>query len=297
MAPFPPYLDGMTARSNYLAGVPCWIDVLQPDPEATETFYGGLFGWEFERRTPPGLPKRYSYARLDGQTVGGVGGPPGEGEPTDWTAYVSVTSADETVARVEAAGGKVLLPPVDIPRSGRVALCADPAGAVFGLWQPGELAGADLVNAPGSWNFSELHVADADEASRFYDAVFGWRADPFDIGEGDTTMIFRLPGYGDHLAELFPEHWAGRDADPAMKAFSDTVAILLPDGDAEGRWTTTFSVGDADAAFARATELGARIVTEPFDTAYTRQGTIEDPQGTLVNLSEYRPPTPSDLSR
>ena len=51
-------------------------------------------------------------------------------------------------------------------------------------------------------------------------------------------------------------------------------------------------MADADAAFARATELGARVITPLFDTDYTRMGTVEDPQGAALNLSQYRPPAP-----
>ena len=43
----------MRERTEYPAGVPCWLDTSQPDPEAAAAFYGGLFGWEFEDRTPP----------------------------------------------------------------------------------------------------------------------------------------------------------------------------------------------------------------------------------------------------
>jgi uncharacterized glyoxalase superfamily protein PhnB len=50
-------------------------------------------------------------------------------------------------------------------------------------------------------------------------------------------------------------------------------------------------VADADAAFARALELGATEVTPLFDTEYTRMGTVLDPQGAELTLSEYRPPS------
>ena len=55
-------------------------------------------------------------------------------------------------------------------------------------------------------------------------------------------------------------------------------------------WGITFAVADADAAFARAVELGATEVTPLFDTDYTRMGAVQDPQGAVLTLSEYRPP-------
>ena len=44
----------MSERDGYIPGVPCWIDTNQPDPDAAVRFYGGLFGWEFEKVMPEG---------------------------------------------------------------------------------------------------------------------------------------------------------------------------------------------------------------------------------------------------
>ena len=117
----------MLERDGYPAGVPCWIDIMQPDLDATMTFYGGLFGWEFEVRTPPAAATSYAYARLDGLLVAGVGGPPaGRSDPSGWTSYIWVDSADEAAAAVADHGGQVLVAPVDIPRAGRVGVRSDP---------------------------------------------------------------------------------------------------------------------------------------------------------------------------
>ena len=175
-------------------------------------------------------------------------------------------------------------------------MCADPSGAVFGLWQAGDNRGAELVNAPGSWNFSELNVRDAREASDFYGAVFGWLSDSLEMGAGQETGMWRVKGYGDFLADGDPEIRERQEADGAPDGFADAVALLIPTPDAPATtsayWSVTFAVADADAAFARAVELGARVTTPLFDTDYTRMGTIEDPQGAVLNLSQYRPPVP-----
>ncbi len=243
-------------------------------------------------RTPEGAPTRYAYARLDGLLVAGVGGPPAQARtPEGWTTYVWVDSADDTVAAVTANGGRVVAAPVDIPRAGRTALCADPWGATFGLWQPAENRGAQLVNAHGSWNFSDLRTPDPGRAEGFYGAVFGWVVDPIEFQPGQKTWILRRPGYGDFLAERDPEIRERQDADQAPDGFADAVAWM--DQAAEGEpahWGITFAVADADAAFGRAVELGASEVTPLFDTEYTRMGAVRDPQGAVLTLSEYRPP-------
>jgi predicted enzyme related to lactoylglutathione lyase len=219
----------MLKRDEYPAGVPCWIDIVQPDFDAARAFYGDLFGWDFEVQTPPGAPNPYAYARLDGLLVAGVGGGMADdGGPSGWTTYVWVESADETAAAVVANGGQLLAAPVDFPGAGRMVMCSDPAGAVFGLWQPAEHRGAELVNAPGSWNFSDLTTRDAGEAEAFYGAVFGWESDPFEMSPGEKASIWRLPGYGEFLADRDPELRERQAAAQAPDGFADAVAILNP---------------------------------------------------------------------
>ena len=286
----------MARITRYETGTPSWLDLVTSDPEGARAFYGGLFGWEFEVRTPAGAPTAYAYARKDGLLVAGVGGPPEAGaEPSGWTTYVWVDSADDTAATVLAAGGQVVVPPMDIAHAGRMAVCTDPSGAVFGLWQAAENRGAELVNAPGTWNFSDLTPGNAGEAEKFYATVFGWECDPFELSAGDRASIWRVPGYGDFLAERDPALRERQAAAQAPDGFADAVAILNPEADEEraAGWNVIFAVADADAAFARALSLGATIVTPLFDTMYTRMGTVADPQGARLTLSEYRPPATS----
>jgi predicted enzyme related to lactoylglutathione lyase len=258
-------------------------------------FYGGLFDWTFERRTPEGAPFQYVYARRDGLLVAGIGGAPSiEPALATWTHYVCVDSADAAAAAVEANGGTIMAPPTDIPESGRVATGVDPGGARIGLWQAAKLRGVQLANTDGSWNFSELHTADPERAIAFYGAMFGWVCDRLDIGTGDPAWLWRMPGYGDYLAERDPEIRERQAADDAPNGFADAVAWMEPFGpgrDQTPRWSITFAVADADAACGRAVDLGATVVTPLFDTDYTRQAVVRDPQGADFTLSEYRPPS------
>lgn len=285
----------MLDRDGYPAGIPCWIDLVQPDFDATTAFYGGLFGWDFQVRTPDGAPLRYAYALVGGRTVGGIGTPaPGEQSPSGWTSYVAVDSADRTAAAVEANGGTVLAAPSDVPGAGRVAVCADPDGAVIGLWQAAENRGAQAVNEPGTWVFSGLGSVDPAGAERFYGAVFGWGAHSLDMGGDDKVWFWAAPGYGEFLAGHDPEVRAAQEAGQGPDGFSDAVALLQTravDDGPRAQWIVTFGVADADAAIDRATDLGATVVVPPFDTAYTREGVIRDPQGAELIISQYRPPT------
>lgn len=161
----------MTTRT-YPAGVTSWVDVEAPDVDAATTFYGELFGWTFVQATPEGVPSRYLLARLDGLDVAGVG-TSATGDAR-WSTYVAVDDADAAAERVRAAGGRVLDPPADAGEGGRAVTCADPDGVAFRLWQARRRPGAQVVNDPGSWNFSDLHATDPEASRRFYAEVFGW---------------------------------------------------------------------------------------------------------------------------
>ena len=113
---------------RYEHGVPAWVDLGTPDiPKAIE-FYSGLFGWQIEQG--PAEAGGYSIALLRGRAVAGLGPQMNPGRPY-WTTYVSVDSADDIVAKAKAAGGNVLMDPMDVMDAGRMAIFADPVGAVI----------------------------------------------------------------------------------------------------------------------------------------------------------------------
>src|SRR5918992_6239809 len=89
-------------RDGYPAGVPCFIDTSQRDAEAAQRFYGGLFGWEFEERTPG----RYWMATIDGLDVAGMA-QQGDDAPT-WQTFIQVAGADQATADAMQLGAQVL---------------------------------------------------------------------------------------------------------------------------------------------------------------------------------------------
>ena len=279
----------MNDQDRYIPGVPCWIDTTQPDPEAATAFYGELFGWEFEDVMPAESPVRYYIARLRGGDVAAVGSQPEGGPPTAvWNTYVWVEDAGETATRVRAAGGTVLMEPMDVGDSGRMAVFADPTGAAFCVWQAKEHRGAAIVNEPGSLNFNDLHTRDLDDATKFYGAVFGW-----EFLQLDGWSAWALPGYGDFLEQRNPGTRAGMAAMGAPERFEDVVASVdqIPDDqpDVPAHWGVTFAVDDADAVVARAAELGGRVVVPPFDAPWVRMTIITDPQGATFTASKFVP--------
>ena len=267
---------------TYPAGVTCWVDTEQPDLEAATVFYAGLFGWTLTDVVPPGAGDSYVVATLDGQDVAALA-PAIGGRPAAWNTYVAVDDTDRVAAAVESLGGRVLMPPADAGPGGRWALCADPLGAEFRLWQARRRLGAQLVNAPGSWNFSDLHTPDRDRALAFYGALFGWVTTELPGGAG--TML-QVPGYGDHLAATVDPDIHERQA-IAPPGFADVIGGLVVDD--EPLWSVTFSVADRDGAAATAEKLGATVLSSA-ENPWTRTALLRDPQGAEFTISQFTPP-------
>ena len=280
----------MPERDRYIPGVPCWIDTNQPDPEAAAAFYSGLFDWKVEDVMPPGSEVKYFIARIRGGDVAGIGPiPQGTPPAAAWNTYIWVDSADETAAKVTAAGGTVLMEPGDVMEAGRTAVFSDPEGAVFCVWQPKQHRGAAIVNEDGSLNFNNLNTRDAEGAKTFYGSVFGWRT----LHMGGGAEAWTLPGYGDHLELLNPGTRERMVAMGAPAGFEDVVATLTPlladHSDVPPHWSVTFATDDADATARKASELGGQVVAPSFDAPWVRMTVIADPQGATFIASQFVP--------
>jgi predicted enzyme related to lactoylglutathione lyase len=278
-------------RQGFPPGVPCWVDTAQPDPEAAARFYGDLFGWEFQDR----MARRYLVAQLGGRDVAGIGSQP-DGDPRapGWNTYIGVDSADDAAVRVARAGGRALREPFDVADAGRMGVFSDPAGAVFCVWQANRNKGAQIVNAAGSWNWSSLNTGDLEGAKSFYGAVFGWEFDTLEFG-GGTTVLCRLPGYGQFLEAFDPDLLTRQAKAGAPSGFEDAVAwmVALPSDRSieavSSNWSVTFAVDDTDAIVARAAQLGGKVVVPPFDTPPVRVAVLSDPQGAEFTVSRFAP--------
>jgi hypothetical protein len=112
-----------------------WSELMTRDPAAAAAFYAGLFGWKTESMPMPG--GTYTVVKAGESSVGGITALPAgaEGMPPAWGVYVTVTDVDATVAQAVALGGKVVAPVMQVPGVGRMAVLADPQGAVFNVMQ------------------------------------------------------------------------------------------------------------------------------------------------------------------
>ena len=277
-------MAGVQEREGFPPGVPCWVDTQQPDRDAALRFYGAVFGWSFENHLQRG-DRAYDLATLDGRVVAAIGSGPSDTTAT-WTTYIGVDDVEAAVANVAAAGGTVVAPPLRAGNAGRLALVTDPTGANLALWEPGRRKGVELVNEPGSWNWSLLSTPDPAGAAAFYAEIFGWETEL----DAPGPKLVRLPSYADFLEQFDPELRARHAAGGVPEGFSDAVAWILPSRGA-AFWAVTFSVADADAAAQAAEQEGGRVVSGPTDTEWTREVVLADPAGATFTASAFRPPS------
>ena len=177
--------------------------------------------------------------------------------------------ADAAAARVSARGRTVLEGPTDAGDAGRSVGCADPFGVPFRLWQARRRLGVQVVNAPGSWNFSDLHAADPEASAAFYTEVFGWS---FDDVFGFGTMI-RVPGYGDHLAATSDPDIHARQAGigvPARLRRRDRLAGAASP-DEEPHWHVSFAVADRDEQPPWRSDWAGRCFSAATPTGHSRR--------------------------
>ncbi len=252
------------------AGTPCWVDLGVDDIGRAKAFYAGLFGWEIQEGPPES--GGYAMCEVNGLPVAGIGPKMSPAEaPPAWITYIASENADDTVSKIKAAGGQVLTEPFDVMDVGRMAVAADPGGAVFGVWEARAHTGVRLANEPGSLTWNENMTRDYDGNQAFYRAVFGY-------------------DYGDMSSEGFRYATLDLGGSPV-----GGIGEIGPDSPAEipANWATYFAVADADAAVARAAELGGTVIRPPWDTPYGRMAVLSDDQGAVFAVGSTASPAES----
>jgi predicted enzyme related to lactoylglutathione lyase len=258
----------MPEVDGFETGKFCWADLSTTDPAAAKTFYSSLFGWEIEDMPIPG-GGTYSMARMKGRYTGALSEQMeqerAQGVPPHWNVYVSVDDVDTFAKRAEAAGGSIMMPAFDVLDSGRMAVLADPTGAVFCLWQPQEHAGYGLINEPGAMDWNELVSPDPEKARAFYTELFDWKAETMNMGPeaGDYTVF----SVGEQQVAGLMKTPEGAPMPPS--------------------WTVYYNVADCDASAAKVSELGGQIYFGPhFMERVGKFATCADAQGAVFAIIE-----------
>ncbi|WP_067542534.1 VOC family protein [Nocardia crassostreae] len=251
-----------TRDSAWPQGTPCWVDCSVDDPAAARIFYHRLLGWD----AVDGPPEAGGYliAMLNGRPAAGTGPKMAAAPmPSVWTTYFAADDADAVAEAITAAGGMVLMPPLDVMDVGRMVIAADPAGAMFGIWQARAHKGAEIYNENGAWCWNDLHTPQYQVAKDFYGAVFGW----------SFTEVGRSP-------ELPYATFANPGGGP-IGGISDTTNHP---GETPPSWLTWFQVASTDDVMAEAVNLGSTELMGPEDGPFGRMGILQAPQDEIFGV-------------
>jgi hypothetical protein len=237
-----------------------WYDLMTSDLKAAEKFYGKVVGWKIADSGMPGMS--YSILSTGDVMVGGMMASPAGagtmGRPA-WTGYIFSSDVDADTKRAAKMGGKICREPADIPGVGRFAVIADPHGAMFNLFKPNsDQSPAPVPDAtPGHIGWRELHAGDGKTAWDFYCGMFAWtKAQSFDMGALGVYQLFAT---------------GGTAVGGMMTRLADTP---MP------HWLYYFNVDAIDAAAARASKAGGKVIMGPHQVP-TGQWIVQcaDPQG------------------
>ena len=240
--------------SSYPNGVFCWIDLGTTDVQGAKSFYGGLFGWDFE--DVPG----YTMCRLDGKVVTGIH-EHAEGEGTGWSSYISADDVGAATATAQELGAEVKVQPSDVTGAARMSVLREPSGAEVSLWQAAGFGGAQLVNEVGTWSWNELVTPDVAAAKDFYGSLFGWTSQ--DVPGPTERAGFAL---GDLLIAGVHAPNPGEDDTP--------------------QWMVTFRVANADRAVEKVQGQGGNVLLPPTDIPVGRFSVAADPAGAAFIIAQ-----------
>lgn len=257
----------MGIRESYENGVFSWVDLATTNQDAAKNFYGKLFGWEFVDKPMPhgGV---YSMAQKNGRDVTAIftmeAEKTSQNIPPHWQSYINTVNLDATIAAWQNHGGSLIMPAFDVMESGTMAIAQDPTDAIVYLWQPKAHFGAGVVNEINTFSWAELQTWDAEQATKFYQNVFGWDID---------------------IDEKPPNYIMASVKGLANCGIFDMGKTQLP-REIPAKWAVYFNVENLDASMDLVKELGGKVLMPPMAVDVGRFTTIMDPQGAMVTLIE-----------
>ena len=261
----------MAVREKYDHGIPNWLDLSTTDVPGAKAFYNAVFGWDFEDE-PTDDGSIYTMASIGGKSVAGIFELSAEmaegGMPPMWNHYINVDDVEAAAAAVTGAGGNVMAPPFDVMDAGRMAVVADPTGAVTGLWQAKDNIGAELVNEAGSFGWSEVYSPDVGAAVKFYTDVFGWKTFDMPMEDGPDYTLLTTDGT--------PEGGFAGAMPPPMEGVPP-------------HWALWFMTDDTDGTVEKAKAAGGVVMQEPMDIMPGRMALLTDPAGALFFVLQPAP--------
>jgi predicted enzyme related to lactoylglutathione lyase len=211
---------------------------------------------------PDGM--EYTVVKAGETGVGGIMKHPAPGVPAYWGSSVSVDDVDAVAKKAAAAGGKVIVPPMDAGGMGRYAGFLDPQGAVINVWRgnDGDMPAPERPGV-GMFCWEQLNTTDPAKAAEFYNQVFGWTEKPF----------------------------AGGAAGGDMKVFdagqASIASVMATPPGVPAHWLTYVIVDKLTSAYDRVRQQGGKVMVERIDVPTVGAiGVIQDNIGAVIGVFE-----------
>lgn len=260
----------VTRDTPWDPGTPCWVELVTSDVAGARLFYEELFGWHLEDTGPES--GGYLLAMVDGRMIGGIGAPMGDMEhPPVWGTYLATADAADTAQKVKAAGGTVVVEPMDVMGLGVMLVAQDPTGAAICFWQAGTNKGMQVANEPNTPTWNELLTRDYAKAEAFYADVCGYTYDEV----------------GDENFQYAAMQVDGRPVG-GIASMPDDMPPQVP-----SHWRVYFEVEDPDEIVDRVVKLGGSVRAPAEDTPYGRLAHVADPQGAPFSVIHGQDPNQS----
>ncbi|MGO9505978.1 MAG: VOC family protein [Mycobacterium sp.] len=242
------------------------MDLTTSDIDRAQDFYGTVFGWTFESAGPE--YGGYINAAKGGRPVAGLmANNPDWQAPDNWATYFHTADINATASAVPAAGGSGCLDPMEVPAKGFMAQAIDPSGAFFGLWQPLEHRGFEVIGEAGSPVWHQLTTHGYRAAIDFYRELLGWQTQQ--VGDSDEFR-YTTASFGDQ----------------ALLGVMDGAGFLPEQ--VPSHWSVFFGAEDVDKTLQVIADNGGTVLRDAEDTPYGRLAAARDPTGVIFNLSSLQ---------
>ncbi len=266
----PPVTDAPTNTS--LPGKIIWHELITDTVAESEAFYSELFGWEFESigiGFGSVASTNYKLIRSNGRLIGGLidqNQLDATEDISQWVVLLATDNIHQAVQIVTDAGGTVFTPPTLLADRGRIAVVADPQGALFALLQTKDGDPLDREPELNEFLWNELWTDDAPAAIAFYQRLAGYELEEEAALDSDSYQFLSANGV------------------PRMGILLNPIDGLPP------LWSTYVRVEDPVAITARVEALGGRVLLPVQERKFGGQvALIADPSGAGIVIQTWEP--------
>lgn len=251
----------------FRAGEAVWVELCSADPEAAESFYSALLGWEVRHERLGSSV--YRMCSFEGRDVAGISDAKAlhGGRPRGWLTYFAVDNIEQAARQAVEHGGELVMAPRHLPAAGSGATVVDPFGAAFGLYEGRLRAGVEALNTPGALCWNELDTGEPAQSIAYYRALFGFTTETQDSVTAQPYTVLKL----DEVAVA------------GVLQLDNLWPNLVP-----STWISYFNVTSLDAAVTRVVDLGGTPSVGPFATPHGKLHLVRDPEGHTLCLVELR---------